>query len=161
MNRMLRPKVGFRRLTRHFTKYYDENHVWLTKVEGKDMYSLGLGSEGLKDIGTVRAVRFNDIDYIYAPGTTVVTIEGSKTTREVETPVRIYVERINQKVKDDYSKFVAAPEDVWLLWGELQDVTELNSLMTVDKYSEYVNSQKTSRRLKRGIPTHVYQGKQS
>ena len=160
MNKTINSPAISQTLKRFFSKFYDKNHVWLTKVQGKDMYSMGLGSEALKDIGTVRSIKFSDVDCIYTPGTTIATIEGSKTTREVETPITIYVEKINQKVKENKTKFVEAPENTWLIWGEIQDNEELDELLSVDQYSEYLDRINSSRRLKRGIPDHIVQERQ-
>lgn len=160
MHRLIKQSTSKITIKRLFAKYYDKNHVWITKVEGEDMYSMGIGSQGLKDLGELRSVKFGNIDLIYHPETTVVVLEGFKTTREIKTPVTFYLEKLNQKVKDDPNKFIVAPENVWLVWGELQAPDEIKDLMTVDQYADYVEQLNKSRKLKRKLSDHISQERQ-
>ncbi len=115
--------------------FYTEDHEWI-KVEGKTA-SIGITDFAQNSLGDIVFVELPDIDSEVEAGNTFGVVESIKSVSDLYTP-------ISGKVVDKNSSVEETPESInqnafesWLIKIELSDDTQLDSLMTAEKYKTF------------------------
>ncbi len=114
---------------------YNSEHDWL-RVEG------GVGVTGITDyaqseLGDVVFLELPEVGRRIKQGEAYGTLEAVKTVADLYAPVSGTVAEVNTALDADAGRVNTDPYGSgWILKVEIEDQTELESLLTPDAYSE-------------------------
>jgi len=114
--------------------YYTEEHEWINK-EGY----IGITDYGQKELGDIVFVEFPEENEEYEAGEEFATVESVKAVSPVYCPVSGSITEINSDLNEAPELINQQPhEDGWLVKIEIQDETELDELMDVEEYKDFI-----------------------
>jgi glycine cleavage system H protein len=117
---------------------FHTDHTWV-RVTG-DMATIGITEYAQKDLGEVSYIDLPEEGDELCVGEEFGLIESSTTTFELIAPVSGEVFEINEALNDDPSIINKSPYiDGWMVKVEVSDSSELEDLMTEEKYEEFVS----------------------
>jgi glycine cleavage system H protein len=116
---------------------YSKEHFWV-RVEGNRAV-IGITDYAQKELGIITSVELPEIGYELEQDDSFGSIEARKTVADLYAPVGGSVIASNDELHDAPEIVNDDPYDGgWLVEVELSDVDELNLLMNVDDYQDYV-----------------------
>jgi glycine cleavage system H protein len=119
-----------------------EQHVWVG-VEGQHVH-LGLTNYIQGALGTVIALELPDIGDKLEEGEVFAEVESVATIHEFVSPVSGTVLAVNPHLEDHPSIINEDPySEGWLLEVRLQDESEIDALMDMDEYYQFVFKDKS------------------
>lgn len=115
---------------------YTENHDWV-RVEGQTV-TIGITDYAQKELGDIVFVELPDTGEEFSKGEEMVVIESVKSVSDVEAPVSGKVIEVNETLEAEPENINESPFDSgWLVKLEVEDESELDSLMEEDEYEEF------------------------
>ena len=115
---------------------YTENHDWV-RVEGVSA-TVGITDFAQKELGDIVFVELPDRGEEFAKGEEMVVIESVKSVSDVEAPVGGKITEVNESLEGEPEKINESPFDSgWLVKLEIEDESELGSLMGEAEYEEF------------------------
>ena len=115
---------------------YTKEHEWVS-VEGNTA-TIGITAHAQSELGDVVYVDVPDEEAEVAPGDTIGTIEAVKTVADIYSPLSGKLVAVNA-VNDGPDIVNHEPyTGGWLVKIEMSDVSELDSLLTVDAYKQLI-----------------------
>jgi glycine cleavage system H protein len=115
---------------------YTENHDWV-RVEGPTV-TVGITDFAQKELGDIVFVELPDQGEEFAKGEEMVVIESVKSVSDVEAPVGGKITEVNESLEGEPEKINESPFDSgWLVKLEMEDESELESLMGEAEYEEF------------------------
>ncbi|NLO04578.1 MAG: glycine cleavage system protein GcvH [candidate division WS1 bacterium] len=119
---------------------FDESHMWV-RLEDDDTAVMGLSDYAQDMMGEVIFVELPEEGAALVRGDACGTVESVKSVEDLIAPASGEVVRVNEDVLD-------APElmnqdatgDGWLMEVKLEDVNELDSLMTESEYETFLDN---------------------
>jgi len=115
---------------------YTENHDWV-RVEGPTV-TVGITDFAQKELGDIVFVELPDQGEEFAKGEEMVVIESVKSVSDVEAPVGGKITEVNESLEGEPEKINESPFDSgWLVKLEMEDESELGSLMGEAEYEEF------------------------
>ena len=120
-------------------KYYSETHEWV-KTDGE---------EAIVGISEYAAANLGDITFVDLPregtdlicGDSIGTIESVSASSDVYSPVSGTVTAVNHALDDDPGIINSSAEGKgWLYKLDNIDPTEVDELMSEEKYAEYLET---------------------
>ena len=115
---------------------YTENHDWV-RVEGQTV-TIGITDYAQKELGDIVFVELPDTGEEFSKGEEMVVIESVKSVSDVEAPVSGKVTEVNETLEAEPENINESPFDSgWLVKLEVEDESELDSLMEEDEYEEF------------------------
>lgn len=119
------------------TTYYTDQHEWI-RVEG-DEGTIGITSHATEQLGDVVFVETPSIGKVLAKGAEAAVVESVKAASEVYAPVGGTVTAVNEALTGEPATVNAEPQgDGWFFKLKIADKAELETLMTEDKYEDFV-----------------------
>jgi glycine cleavage system H protein len=119
-----------------------EQHVWVG-VEGQHVH-LGLTNYIQGALGTVIALELPDIGDKLEEGEVFAEVESVATIHEFVSPVSGTVLAVNPHLEDQPSIINEDPySEGWLIEVRLQDESEIDALMDMDEYYQFVFKDKS------------------
>lgn len=119
---------------------YSKEHE-LAKVEG-DLCVLGITEFAQAELGEVVFVELPEVGQTFGAGDEIGTIESVKAVAEVYTPVSGEIVEINGNLEDAPETVNEDPHDsAWLVKIRLSDPSELDGLMSAEKYEEFIKAE--------------------
>jgi glycine cleavage system H protein len=119
------------------TTYYTDQHEWI-RVEG-DEGTVGITSHATEQLGDVVFVETPSVGKTLKKGAEAAVVESVKAASEVYAPVGGTVTAANEDLSGEPAKVNGDPEgEGWFFKIKIADKGELASLMTEDKYQEFV-----------------------
>lgn len=116
---------------------FSEDHLWV-RAEA-DRAQIGISDQGQDAIGEIIAVELPDVGDSVEKGETFGELESVRTVQELISPVNGTVRAVNGDLEDHPSLANEDPyHEGWLIEIELDDESELESLMAVEEYEDYV-----------------------
>ncbi len=116
---------------------YTEEHEWV-RVDG-DLCVLGITEFAQHELGEVVFVELPEVGQVFDAKDEIGTIESVKAVAEVYTPVAGEVVEINDAVVEDPELLNEDPHgDGWLVKFRFSSSNDLKSLMSAEKYEEFV-----------------------
>ncbi|QSS99455.1 glycine cleavage system protein GcvH [Pontibacillus sp. ALD_SL1] len=117
--------------------YYSEEHEWV-KVEG-DKVRIGITDHAQSELGDIVFVELPEVGDTIETDEPFGSVESVKTVSELYAPISGKVVGINDEL-DDSPEFVneAPYEKAWMIIVEPSDQSEIEKLMTADKYQEMI-----------------------
>jgi glycine cleavage system H protein len=119
---------------------YDKEHEWV-RVEG-DVVTIGISDFAQEQLGEVVYIDLPAVGDTVNAGDTFGEVESVKSVSELYSPVTGEVVKVNDELD-------GAPETVnedaygtgWMIEVKLADPTELDGLMGVDEYQDFIASE--------------------
>ena len=116
---------------------YTEEHEWI-KID-QNIATVGVTDYAQGELGDVVFVEMPTLGKSFKKGDVVASIEAVKTVAEVYLPVSGKVVELNDALND-------APESInedafgngWMFKIEMYDPSELDSLMTAERYKDLI-----------------------
>jgi len=116
---------------------FSDDHLWV-RAEA-DRAQIGISDQGQDAIGEIIGVELPDIGDAVEKGETFGELETVRTVQELISPVNGTVRAVNGELENQPSLANEDPyHEGWLIEVELDDEAELESLMAVEEYEDYV-----------------------
>jgi len=116
---------------------YTDQHEWV-RIEG-DEATVGITKYAAEQLGDVVFVEVPESGRSLAQGGEAAVVESVKAASEVYAPVGGEVIAANAALANDPAKVNADPEgEGWFFKLKIADRSQLDKLMTADRYSEFV-----------------------
>ena len=118
------------------TRYTDQ-HEWI-RVEG-DEGTVGITSHATEQLGDVVFVETPSIGKVLKKGDEAAVVESVKAASEIYAPVGGTVTAVNEALTGEPATVNAEPQgEGWFFKIKIADKAELETLMTEDKYEDFV-----------------------
>lgn len=114
--------------------YYTESHEFV-KVEG-DYGFVGITDYAQKALGNIVYVDMPDVDDEVAAGEEFGAVESVKAASNLNSPVTGKVVEVNEALGDTPELINQDAFGNWIIKVELSDKSELDSLLSAEKYAE-------------------------
>ena len=116
---------------------YTKEHEWL-KVDGETAI-IGITEHAQSELGDIIFIEFPNVDQKIEKNEPFGTIEAVKTVADLFAPVSGKVIEINETLEDN-PEFVNSDPYVngWIVKISIFDTSELEELMSADKYAELI-----------------------
>ncbi|CXS00847.1 TPA: glycine cleavage system protein GcvH [Staphylococcus aureus] len=116
---------------------YSKEHEWV-KVEG-NVATIGITEYAQSELGDIVFVELPETDDEINEGDTFGSVESVKTVSELYAPISGKVVEVNEELEDS-SEFVneSPYEKAWMVKVEISDESQLEALLTAEKYSEMI-----------------------
>jgi glycine cleavage system H protein len=119
------------------TLKYTDQHEWIA-VEG-DVATVGITDYAQGQLGDVVFVELPDEGKAFAIGDQAAVVESVKAAAEVYAPISGEIVEVNEALNDKPELVNEdATGDGWFFKIQIDDATELDSLMDAKEYKEYV-----------------------
>lgn len=116
---------------------YSTEHEWIL-VEG-DVATIGITPYAQEALGDMVYVELPDVGATFSVGEHFAVAESVKAASEIYAPISGEVVEVNEDLPDapealNYSPF----DDGWIAKFKIEDVKELETLMTASDYEVYI-----------------------
>jgi glycine cleavage system H protein len=116
---------------------YTETHEWL-KLKG-NLAQIGITDHAQSELTDIVFVELPEIGKQVKKGEELCIVESVKSVSEIYSPITGKVTKINDKLEDTPEKVNESPyEEGWLVEIEIQDKSEINSLLDSDSYKKTI-----------------------
>lgn len=118
--------------------FYSEEHEWVKK-EG-DKVRIGITDHAQSELGDIVFVELPEVGDEIEADEPFGSVESVKTVSELYAPVSGKVVEVNEEL-DDSPEFVneSPYENAWMVVVELSNESEMDELMSAEKYDEMIN----------------------
>lgn len=117
---------------------YSEEHEWV-KSEGEKV-RVGITEFAQSELGDIVFVELPEVGDTVTADEPFGSVESVKTVSELYAPVSGKVIEVNEELNDSPEFVNESPyEKAWMVVIELSDASELDNLMTAEKYEEMTN----------------------
>ncbi|HDZ7560904.1 TPA: glycine cleavage system protein GcvH [Staphylococcus aureus] len=116
---------------------YSKEHEWV-KVEG-NVATIGITEYAQSELGDIVFVELPETDDEINEGDTFGSVESVKTVSELYAPISGKVVEVNEELEDSLEFVNESPyEKAWMVKVEISDESQLEALLTAEKYSEMI-----------------------
>ncbi|MDA5648270.1 glycine cleavage system protein GcvH [Staphylococcus aureus] len=116
---------------------YSKEHEWV-KVEG-NVATIGITEYAQSELGDIVFVELPETDDEINEGDTFGSVESVKTVSELYAPISGKVVEVNEELEDSHEFVNESPyEKAWMVKVEISDESQLEALLTAEKYSEMI-----------------------
>ncbi|WP_369007984.1 glycine cleavage system protein GcvH [Serratia marcescens] len=116
---------------------YSKEHEWV-KVEG-NVATIGITEYAQSELGDIVFVELPETDDEINEGDTFGSVESVKTVSELYAPISGKVVEVNEELEDSPEFVNESPyEKAWMVKVEISDESQLEALLTAEKYSEMI-----------------------
>ena len=117
---------------------YSKEHEWI-RLESENVGVIGITIYASQELGDVVFVELSEADIDVTQFGQVGEIESVKAVSEIYSPVSGRVLERNERLSDSPELVNDSPYgDGWLVKLEISDLSELDTLMTVDQYEAFL-----------------------
>jgi glycine cleavage system H protein len=118
---------------------YTRDHEWI-RLEG-DTATVGISDYAQEQLGDVVFVELPEVGKLLAKGAEAAVVESVKAASEIFAPVGGEVIEVNGALADEPGTVNADPEgEGWFLKLRVTNPTEVEALMTIDAYQEFLRT---------------------
>ncbi|MBN2910713.1 glycine cleavage system protein GcvH [Polycladomyces sp. WAk] len=118
---------------------YSEEHEWV-KEEGDNKVRVGITDFAQSELGDIVFVELPEAGTEVTAGEPFGSVESVKTVSELYAPVSGKVVEVNGELEDSPEKVNESPYgDGWMIVVEMSDPSDLDKLLSAEKYEELVN----------------------
>ncbi len=112
--------------------YYLETHEWV-KVEDGFAY-IGITDHAQHSLGEIVFIELPEENDTVTKGTEFAAIESVKAASDINAPVSGVIVMVNEDLEDSPELLNEDPYENWIIKVELEDESELSSLLSADEY---------------------------
>ena len=117
---------------------YTEDHVWV-RMDGDGTATIGISEYAQEQLGDIVYIDLPEIGAQCAVGEEISLIESVKSTSDVFGPLTGVVIEVNEALSEAPQLINDSPQDDgWLFRIEVEDEQELEELMDLAAYDEFV-----------------------
>lgn len=118
---------------------YSEDHEWV-KVDGNTV-TIGITDFAQGELGDIVFVELPEEDDEMTKGESFGSVESVKTVSELYAPLNGKIVEVNEELEDSPELVNESPyEDAWMVKVELEDTSQLDSLLNADAYAEITDA---------------------
>jgi glycine cleavage system H protein len=118
--------------------YYTDEHEWVLVED--NIATIGITDYAQGELGDIVFVELPNVDDEVKQADPFGTIEAVKAVSDLFSPVSGKIVGVNEMLQDQPEIINANPyDDGWMIKVELSDVSELDSLLSVDEYKEQIS----------------------
>lgn len=122
---------------------YTREHEWVS-IDG-DTATVGITDHAQDQLGDVVFVELPQLGVRTQSMQSFGTVESVKAVSDVYSPLTGQVTEVNETLVDAPEKLNESPHgDGWLIKLQIEDRTEIETLMTADAYQAYIDAEKES-----------------
>ena len=122
---------------------YTREHEWVS-IDG-DTATVGITEHAQDQLGDVVFVELPQLGVRTQSMQSFGTVESVKAVSDVYSPLTGQVTEINETLVDAPEKLNESPHgDGWLIKLQIEDRTEIETLMTAEAYQAYIDAEKES-----------------
>ena len=116
---------------------YTKEHEWI-KVEGNTGV-MGITDHAQELLTDIVFVELPQVGKVVKQGETVAVLESVKAVSDVYSPVSGEITEVNSELTDKVEMINKKPyEEGWLAKLKINDLKELDNLMTAEQYEEFL-----------------------
>lgn len=116
---------------------FTKNHEWV-RLEGNKGI-VGISDYAQHAMGDVVFVELPEVDAVFKQDDNIATIESVKAVSDVYSPLSGKVVEVNSDLEDEPAAINEDPYNKgWVFALELEDVSQLDSLMSNSEYEEFI-----------------------
>jgi glycine cleavage system H protein len=120
---------------------YTQEHGWVRSLPGQ-VVEMGVTDHGQEALGDLVSVELPQIGRQLEMGEDYVTLESTKTTFEVVSPLSGKVSAVNTDLKDEPERVNQDPYGKgWLVRLQVDDLAQTSALLDVAAYEAVVKSE--------------------
>ena len=117
---------------------YSEEHEWV-KTEGNEVV-IGITHFEQNELGDIVFVELPEVGATIEADEPFGSVESVKTVSELYAPVSGKVVAVNEELSDQPELVNESPyEGAWMVKVELSDASQVEKLLTAEKYAEMTN----------------------
>ncbi|ACK97939.1 glycine cleavage system protein GcvH [Bacillus tropicus] len=117
---------------------YSEEHEWV-KTEGNEVV-IGITHFAQGELGDIVFVELPEVGATIEADEPFGSVESVKTVSELYAPVSGKVVAVNEELSDQPELVNESPyEGAWMVKVELSDASQVEKLLTAEKYAEMTN----------------------
>jgi glycine cleavage system H protein len=117
---------------------FTETHEWV-RIEEDNVVTVGITDYAQEKLGDIVSVELPKIGDEVEAGETMGMIDSQKASSEVYAPVSGIVVEVNNILESDPGIVNSDPyEEGWLVRIEIEDIEQLDNLLTAEDYEEHV-----------------------
>lgn len=122
---------------------YTEEHEWVHVSDG--VATIGITDHAQNQLGDVVYVELPEVDSQVEASQSFGTVESVKAVSDIYAPVSGEVVKVNESLLDKPEKINSDPHGAaWLIKVRMSDPKQVESLMTADKYQQYIAAETES-----------------
>ncbi|MEF9934001.1 MAG: glycine cleavage system protein GcvH [Clostridium sp.] len=118
---------------------YTTDHDWV-KVEGNKAY-VGISAYAEHQLGSIVYVELPEVDSEVSQGESCGVVESVKAATDLHAAVSGTIVEANEEVEDDPTLLNQDPYANWIYAVEISDASELDGLMTAEKYEAFLGQE--------------------
>ncbi|MFZ8331142.1 glycine cleavage system protein GcvH [Staphylococcus aureus] len=116
---------------------YSKEHEWV-KVE-VNVATIGITEYAQSELGDIVFVELPETDDEINEGDTFGSVESVKTVSELYAPISGKVVEVNEELEDSPEFVNESPyEKAWMVKVEISDESQIEALLTAEKYSKMI-----------------------
>jgi glycine cleavage system H protein len=120
---------------------YTKEHGWVRSLPGQAV-EMGITDHGQEALGDLVSVELPEVGRRLVMGEHYVTLESTKTTFEVVSPLSGKVSAVNAELKDTPERVNEDPYGTgWLVKLQVDDLSESSALLDLAAYEAAVKSE--------------------
>jgi len=121
-------------------KKYSKDHEWI-EVDG-DNAIIGITDHAQESLGDIVFVDLPEINKVVKAGDEVSIIESVKAASDIYSPIDGEIIEINQNLTDDAALINQSAEaSGWIFKLKISNQSQLNDLMTLVQYEEFLKQE--------------------
>ena len=118
---------------------YTKEHEWV-RIEG-DVATIGITDFAQSELGDIVYVEVETLDETLAQDEVFGSVEAVKTVSDLFLPLSGEIIEFNEGLEDDPELVNTDPYNAgWMIKLKISDVSQIESLMSVDDYKALVNA---------------------
>ncbi len=114
---------------------YSKDHEWI-KIEGNKIY-IGITDYAQDSLGDVVFVELPEVGEEFDAEEAFGVVESVKAASDVYVPISGTVVEVNEELEDMPEKVNEEPYESWFIAMEIEDTSELDSLMDWEAYRKF------------------------
>lgn len=118
---------------------YTDTHEWL-KADG-NTFLLGITDHAQDALGDVVFVELPELGRKLAKNEAFAVVESVKAASDIYAPIAGEIVEVNETLNDNPEQINANPYDAWLVRIKASDESELELLLTPEKYKGVADSE--------------------
>ncbi len=116
--------------------YYTQSHEWV-KVEDSFAY-IGITDYAQESLGEIVFVELPEEEDSIDAGSEFSAIESVKAASDIVSPVTGVIVEVNEELEDSPELINENAYENWIVKVELEDKSELDSLLSAEEYKEII-----------------------
>ena len=121
-------------------KKYSKDHEWIQLKD--DIATIGITNHAQESLGDIVFVELPSTGKTVSSNEEVCVIESVKAASDIFSPIDGEIIEVNEKLNDNGALINEDPENTaWIFKLKISDSSQLNNLMTLEEYNEFLQNE--------------------